>query len=107
MLLHLGNEQGLAYYNYRRWIWIMLPWIAISYQGNFSSVMAKYCPSDTKTVTILQEKKIYLKSLSIAAEVKRQRQQIMEHKLDKLGNLPRHKTAPKSSSIIDIIKSSY
>jgi hypothetical protein len=83
MRLKLSLERGLTYYNYKRWIWTTMPWLAMYYRGNFSQAMQVYFPSQTETVTIQKEQRQYHKCLSIASGVRRQRQEIMENRMSK------------------------
>jgi hypothetical protein len=57
-------------YNYKRWIWMQLPWLALDVDSDVSKKLNKLI---NRQLTIAQERAIYLKITKIAIDVKNQK----------------------------------
>lgn len=62
--LEIKPEKDPSFYYYKRWIWIMFPWVcmSISNELNFSEVISKCYSSATKYMKIEEENEFYRSS---------------------------------------------
>lgn len=84
--LEIKPEKEPSYYYYKRWIWIMFPWVcmSISNELNFSEVISKCYSSATKYMNIEEENEFYrsrsylsIGALEIAIEYKLRKEAIL------------------------------
>jgi hypothetical protein len=66
--LGIEPEKETSYYHYKRWIWIIFPWICMSTDPNcsFSEVIAKCYSSATKYMSVKEEREFTTAALKIA-----------------------------------------
>ena len=90
--LSIEPERDPSYYHYKRWLWIMFPWICMSTDENlcFSEVIAKCYSSATKYMSVKEEKDYTQAALKIAFSVK----------LNFQNSVPDNKMATPSQSMI-------
>lgn len=64
--LQIKPEKDPSFYYYKRWVWIIFPWICMSVKEelNFSEVIARCYSSATKYMRIDEEKQFYRGTLS-------------------------------------------
>lgn len=65
--LQIKAEKSPSFYYYKRWIWIIFPWICMSIKEelNFSEVIARCYSSATKYMRIDEEKQFYRGNTSL------------------------------------------
>lgn len=51
-----GNECTPMYYYYKRWLWLMFPWVCLSPGLFFSKIMQACFSSDTKYMSVKKER---------------------------------------------------
>ena len=66
--LGIEPEKETSYYHYKRWIWIIFPWICMSTDPkcSFSEVIAKCYSSATKYMSVKEEREFTTAALKIA-----------------------------------------
>jgi len=66
--LTIEPERQASFYHYKRWIWIIFPWLCMSIDSNcsFSDVIAKCYSSATKYMSVKEEREFTGAALKIA-----------------------------------------
>ena len=52
---HLNEDQPTFYY-YKRWLWMMFPWVCLSYKSNYSRIIFECFSSPTKYISVTDER---------------------------------------------------
>jgi len=92
LLKSKGNLLPTFYY-YKRWLWMMFPWVTLSFKMNYSRIIYECYSSATKYISVPDEREKTKQALKIAIEAKLKKQLILVKKNDS--------SEPKSSSRLE------
>mmetsp|Transcript_37966 Transcript_37966/g.33998 ORF Transcript_37966/g.33998 Transcript_37966/m.33998 type:complete len:171 (+) Transcript_37966:871-1383(+) len=70
------KEIDPTFYYYKRWLWLMFPWICLSFKNNYSKIITECFSSATKYMTVEDERKKTKQALKIALEAKLKKQMV-------------------------------
>lgn len=71
-----------TFYYYKRWLWMMYPWVCLSSKNNFSKIIYECFSSATEYISVPDEREKTRQALKIAIEAKLKKQAIMAPKND-------------------------
>jgi len=66
----LQAEEKPTFYYYKRWLWMMFPWVCLSYKSNYSKIVFECFSSPTKYISVSDEKEKTMQALKLAIESK-------------------------------------
>jgi len=74
-----------TFYYYKRWLWMMYPWVCLSSKNNFSKIIYECFSSATEYISVPDEREKTRQALKIAIEAKLKKQAVMAPRNDITG----------------------